>query len=184
MENNQAQNQNQKEDEKKRRWLLLLLLLLLLLFLGIGTWAMMRTKTPPPDYPQQEVDGNSEPIGDGDGDATKLETPEGGGAVSLTYSKEVSISLSEKKASLMFANPSRSTQNITLQLVIGDTVILQTGTLTPGNQVTSLMLEKDAESGLAAGSCEGTFVVSFYDPQSGEKAMLSTEIPVTVTIAD
>ncbi len=182
MENNQAQNQNQKEDEKKRRWLLLLLLLLLLLFLGIGTWALLREKTPPPDYPKQEVDGNAEPIGDGD--ATKLETPEGGGAVSLTYSKEVSISLFEKKASLMFGNPTRSTQNVTLQLVIGDTVILQTGTITPGNQVTTLMLEQDAENGLAAGSCEGTFVVSFYDPQSGEKAMLSTEIPVTITITE
>ena len=50
--------------------------------------------------------------------------PPGGGAVSLTYSKDVSVNLSDKNIDLMFANPATSTADMALQLVIKDTVIM------------------------------------------------------------
>lgn len=181
MENNQAQNQSQKEDEKKRRGLLLLLLLLLLFTIGIGGWALfLREEAPLPSGPQQEANGSVESIGGND--TTKLESPEGGGAVSLTYSKEVNVNLTEKMVSLIFGNPSRSTQDIILQLVAGDVVIFQSDLITPGNQVTSMALAQGIENQLASGSCEGRFFVSFYDQKSGEKSMFQIEIPVTITI--
>ncbi len=174
--------QEEDEDKKRRRWLLLLLLLLLLLItVCTGIWALrLRKKAPSPDYASPDVEANAEVI-DGD-ETTKLESPDGGGSVSLTYSRDVSIDLSDKKASLLFANPSRSNQDAAIQLVIGDNVIIRSGTLSPGHQVTTLDLSKDAEKQLSAGSYEGKFVVSFYDRQSHEKAMINTEIPVTVTV--
>lgn len=53
--------------------------------------------------------------------------------------------------------------------------------LTAG-QVTQLALLEGAEKDLTAGSCSGTLKVSFYHPQTGAKAMLDAEIPVTVTV--
>lgn len=102
--------------------------------------------------------------------------------MSLTYSKAVDINLTDKKASLVFGNPARSNQDALVQLVIQDTVILQSGSLTPGTRVTTLDLAKDAEKKLTAGVYEGKFVVSFYDQPTGRWATLNAEIPVTVTV--
>ena len=61
---------------------------------------------------------------------------------------------------------------------------MQSGRLRPGNQVTSLDLLDGAANQLAAGGYDGKFVVLYYDQQSGEKAMIHTEIPVTVTVTE
>ena len=135
-----------------------------------------------PDYAPRETEKNAESIGD-DGDS-KLDQPDGGGAVSLTYAKEVRIRISEKTAQLLFANPTKSNQDMLLQLVINDTVILQSGRLTPGNRVSELELLAGMEKRLSAGGYNGKFVVLYYDRISGEKAMVNTEIPVTVTVTD
>ena len=135
-----------------------------------------------PDYAPRETEKNAEPIGD-DGDS-KLDQPEGGGAVSLTYAKEVTISLSKKTAQLLFANPTKSNQDMLIQLVIDDVVVLQSGRLTPGNRVSELELLAGMEKRLSAGGYNGKFVVLYYDRTSGEKAMVNTEIPVTVTVTD
>ena len=79
-----------------------------------------------------EEESNAQAIEDDSGE--KLEAEEGGGAVSLTYSNEVTIDLSDKAASLVFANPGKSVQDMVVQIVIDDTVIVQSGTLKPGNQ--------------------------------------------------
>ena len=71
-----------------------------------------------------------------------------------------------------------------LQLVIDDVVILQSGLLTPGNQVTTLSLLDGAEKRLADGGYDGKFVVLYYDRASGERAMINTEIPVSVTVTE
>ena len=71
-----------------------------------------------------------------------------------------------------------------LQLVIDDVVIIQSGRLEPGNRVTTLNLLDGAEKRLAAGGYNGKFVVLYYDRASGEKAMVNTDIPVTVTVTE
>lgn len=176
----------QKEEEEKKdkkRWLLLLLLLLLLLFLVlVGIWLLyFRGGNRDNTLPAPSIETNAESIA-GDDTGEKLDAPEGGGAVSLTYSKEVSINLTEKKASLVFGNPARSNQDAVVQLVIQNTVILRSGSLTPGTQVTALNLAEGAAEKLTAGVYEGKFVVSFYDQPTGRWATLNAEIPVTVTV--
>ena len=133
-----------------------------------------------PDYAPQKQEQNAETIPDDTGE--KMENPEGGGAVSLTYSNEVKIDISDKAAALYFANPGKSNQDIVLQLVVQDQVILQSGTLKPGNQVTSLELLNGAAKMLSEGGYEGKFVVLYYHPETGEKAVVNTEIPVSITV--
>lgn len=184
--NNAAPAKEEEEKDKKRRLLLLLLLLLLLFgFVFAIVWAIFFRGTKPvisPDHVPSQIESRAEPI-QGD-DSSKLDAPSGGGAVSLTYSKAVDIDLSDKRVELMFANPSKSTQDMVLTLVIKDTVIAQSGRLSPGNQVKMLDLAKNSEKLLSEGGYEGKFVVSFYDPQSGERATVNAEIPVTVTVTE
>lgn len=133
-----------------------------------------------PDYAPQEEEQHAETIPNDDGE--KMEQPDGGGSVSLSYSREVTIALGEETAKLYFANPGKSNQDIVLQLVVQDQVILQSGTLKPGNQVTSLELLNGAAKMLSEGGYEGKFVVLYYHPETGEKAVVNTEIPVSITV--
>lgn len=135
-----------------------------------------------PDYAPRGEEPNAEKIPGDNGD--KLDQPIGGGAVSLTYSAEVAIDLSDQKATLLFGNPQRSNQDMVVQIVVKDRIVVQSGRITPGHRVTTLDLLRDAPV-LSPGtytteSCK--LVVLYYDPSSGERAILNTEIPVTVTV--
>ena len=73
------------------------------------------------------------------GYASKLDAPEGGGAISLEYDSQVTVDLSDGKAYLSYANPGKSTQDIVLRIEIQDTAVVQSGTIRPGNQVSDVM---------------------------------------------
>ena len=137
-----------------------------------------------PDYAPIEEDPNAENIPNDTED--KLEQPEGGGAVSLIYTTNVTIDLSDGKALLLFGNPQKSNQDMVVQIVVKGHVVVQSGRLTPGKQVTTLDLAENTpalgEGTYTDDTC--TFVVCYYDPMSGEKAMLNTEIPITVTVRE
>lgn len=155
--------------------------------LGVTMWALFLREPDDsnkvilaPDYAPQNKEENAETIPDDTSD--KMENPEGGGAVSLTYSNEVTIDISDKAAALYFANPGKSNQDMVIQIAIRDTVILQSGTLSPGNQVKLLNLLEGAEEMLQPGGYEGKFIVLYYDQTSGEKSMVNTEIPITINV--
>ena len=175
-----------KNENKQNKLVLLLILLLLLITLiavGVTVWALFFRDSGPtlaPDYAPQEMEQRAETIPNDSGE--KMDKPEGGGSVSLTYSNKVTIDLSDKLAALYFANPGKSNQDMVLQIAIQDTVILQSGTLKPGNQVKLLDLLEGAEEMLSPGGYEGKFIVLYYDQESGEKAMVNTEIPITVNV--
>ena len=42
----------------------------------------------------------------------------------------------------------------------------------------------DTADMLSPGSYEGSFAVLYYDPDTGEKAMVDTEIPLTITVQE
>ena len=169
--------------KNKTTLLILLLLLITLSAVCVTVWALFFRDSGPalaPDYAPQEMEQNAESIPN-DSDE-KMAKPEGGGSVSLTYSNKVTIDLSDKAAALYFANPGKSNQDMVIQITIQDTVIVQSGTLVPGQQVKLLDLLEGAEMQLSAGGYEGKFVVLYYDPISGEKSMVNTEIPVTINV--
>ena len=122
--------------EKKKTWLILLLIICIVICIGVTIWALFFRQSDEaliPDYAPQETEQNARPI-EGDDD-TKLDAPEGGGAISLEYDSQVTVDLSDGKAYLSYANPGKSTQDIVLRIEIQDTAVVQSGTIRPGNQV-------------------------------------------------
>ncbi len=177
------ENTKDEKHEKRITLLIMLLILLLIISIGVTVWALFfrnSDSTLIPDYAPQSVEENVEPIGDESSE--KLENPDGGGSVSLIYSKDVAIDLSAKKASLLFENPSRSNSDMVIQLVIKDKVILQSGRVVPGKKLTSLSLLDGVDEVLSSGGYNGKLVVFYYNPISGEKAMINTEITVNITV--
>ena len=166
--------------------LILLLTLITALALSVTVWALFFKEDEKtvltPDYAPKEEEVNIEAIPNDSGE--KMQNEEGGGGVSLTYSTDVIIDLSDKKAFVYFANPGKSNQNMVLQIVIADEVIVQSGTIIPGFRVQELDLLENSENMLSAGGYDGKFVVLFYDPESGEKAMVNTEIPIKITVRE
>ncbi len=167
---------------QQQKMLILGLAAVSVICLGVAVWALFfREKTVlTPDYAPPKEEVNAETIPDDEGG--KLEQPEGGGSVSLTYSRDVSIKLGEKQAGLLFANPGKSNQNMVLQIVIQETIVAQSGTLKPGNQLQKLDLLAGADKQLTEGVYEGNFNVLYYDPETGERAIVNTEIPITITV--
>ena len=175
-----------EQDENKKTKLNLLipiLLIITVIAICVAVWALFfrdSGDTLTPDYAPREEEEYAETIPGDTGE--KMESPEGGGSVSLTYSRDVTVDLSDETAALLFANPGRSNQDIVLQIVVQDIVIVQSGTLKPGNQVKILDLLDGTAKKLSAGIYEGNFNVLYYDPESGEKAVVNTEIPITITV--
>ena len=169
-------------NNKKHRTIAILLIIIIIILLML----LLRSCTASvpvlnPDFPPVEDDPNAEALG---GDEEKLDHEEGGGAVSIELHDEFTIDLSEGKAHLYFANPNRSTQDMMVEVVIQDQVIIQSGRLRPDHKVTSLDLLKNAEKKLTAGVYKGKIVVYYYDPVNNERAMVNTEVPVTITVQE
>ena len=167
---------------------ILVLLLITAAAVGITIWALFFRNPAPeltPDFAPQEVEEYAEPAEDDSGE--KMEVSEGGGAVSMTYQKTVEISLEDQQAKLLFQNPSRSVNDIVLQIIIvgedgTETVIAQSGTLEPGYKVEKLDLIQDAAK-LSQGTYTGKFKVMYYDPDTGERAVLTSSIEdVEITV--
>lgn len=180
-----------RTQKRNRKFIVIIFLLALISLACIATVVVVLIHhgdappaTLPPDYAPLEEEPNAE-ILPSDSDE-KLEHSEGGGAVGQIYKKEVLVDLSDKKATLLFGNPQKSTQDIVVQIIIHDQVVAQSGRLVPGTQVKVLNLLSDAPA-LSAGTYTSEnckFVAFYYDSQTGEKAILSTQIPITVTVTE
>ena len=172
-----------EEKEKKRKWLIIIPIIGIVICLGVTVWALFFRRSDEvliPDYAPRETEQNARPI-EGDDD-TKLDTPEGGGAISIEYENKVTIDLSDGKAYLSYANPGKSTRDIVLRIEIQDTAVAQSGTIRPGNRVSELELSDGAAKKLQEGVYDALFRILSYDPVTGEKAMIDTLAEITVTV--
>lgn len=171
---------------KKQKILIALLLVVTVAALCVTAWALFireeQTVVLTPDYAPKEEEVNIEAIPGDSGE--KMKSEEGGGSVNLTYSNQVIIDLSDKKAYVYFANPGKSNQNMVLQIMIADEIIVQSGTILPGYKVEKLDLLENAEKMLSAGGYDGKFVVLYYNPESAEKAVVNTEIAIDITVRE
>lgn len=133
-----------------------------------------------PDYAPVETEAHAEPLPGDQKEPAK--SSENGGFVSLMYSNSVTIDLNDSIISLLFGNPGNSNQDMVIQLIIQDTLIVQSGRLTPGHQVTKLDITEDVKKLLQPGGYEGTLCVHYYNMQNAEKALVSTDIPVHIIV--
>ena len=96
----------------------------------------------------------------------------------MAYQREVSVSLGEREVSLVFENPEKSVNEMVLQLVLTgeeDLVIAQSQRLPPGYRIEKMDL-LDVGEMLEEGEYEGKFHVLYYDPDTGEKAVVNGDI--------
>lgn len=134
-----------------------------------------------PDYPAPPLDQGAEDVEDNE---DKLDAPEGGGAVGMIYSNEVEIDLSDKKATLLFANPNRSTHNVAIQIVVQDVVLAESGLLTPAKRITSLDVKDGIDMPVGVYASNAKIVVRFYDPETNACSIVNSEIAITLTIRE
>ncbi len=132
-----------------------------------------------PDIAPSYTDKYSEPM-DNDDDGEYLEHPEGGGAASIAFTKTAVIDFEKEQASVMFGNPSRSEQDMVIQIVIQDVIIAQSGLITPGNKILTLDLLPNAKDRLDEGLYLGSYIVLFYNRETGKREIVSTEIPINI----
>lgn len=171
-----------------RNIIIITLCVLIVACIGVTVWALFfrdsGTPSTPltPDYPPQGTENNQKPI-EGDTD-TKLDSPEGGGAIRVTYSPNATISLSEKKIKLSYQNPGASNQNVRLLVKIGNVYIASSELITPGHEVSELPLSDEAVSRLQVGGYNAELLIQSYDPETNEKAMVDTKGELTITVED
>lgn len=150
---------------------------------GVGIWALTARSYPviTPDYAPPELEENAEKI-EGD-EGGKLVSAEGGGAVAIQFTKSVTVDLSDKTAELNFGNPSRSNQQMVVQIWTHDECIAQSGALKPGYKVSKLDLLPGAVNKFAGvGGYEGMIKIINYDENTGEKAMVEIELPLVINV--
>ena len=168
-------------DKKRKILIVVLIALLVLLIVGIVTACviLIQPKDPAddnkivPDYPPQETDPNQSPMENDPGGTLELES--GGAGVNLTYHSTATVDLSEGKVFLHYANPSKSTQDMVVSLVLesGDVLICRSQRIIPGNQINELELEESVRDQLEVGAgYNAKYVVGCYDPNTNEKAMV------------
>ena len=145
--------------------------------IGVAIWALLFRTPAPPAIPDiaPAVEDNAQPTGEGE---DKMPQAQGGGAVNLTYSDQVTLSLGEGTLSLQVTNPARSNQSMLLQVVVQDVVVAQSGTLPPGNRLEALPLSEGSASlpvSMRGGLPSGL-------PPGREPAQVSTEVPIVLTV--
>lgn len=172
-----------EKNEKKQKVIIIILCILILLCLAVTMWALFfhGSDTVTPDYPPQGTEVNQTPI---EGDTSeKMESPEGGGAINVTYKTEATVSLSDKTVSFYYANPGASNQNVAILIMIDDMVVAKSDLINPGNEVNELKLEDNAASKLQAGGYDAVLLVRAYN-DDGEKAMVDTQGEINLTVQE
>ena len=137
-----------------------------------------------PDHPLPDIDPDIEVLPDDD---EKVNSEGGGGFVSMVYTKDVTVSLSTNKAKIFYQNPNKSNHSVVLELylVSSDTEYFlgRTGLIPAGSAIYAMdVSERDAN--IRAGIYTGLYRTFYYDPITGERAALSsdiTQIKVSVT---
>lgn len=177
---NDEQNEKDKRKERTQKTIIVILILIILILLLLRSCS---AGTPiSPDYPPQGTEENQKPIENDDSD--KMDSPEGGGAINVTYSMNATVDLSENMVTMYYANPNASNQNVAIMIMIDDLVVAKTDLITPGNQVTELPLNSYAKDRLMVGGYDAELVVRAYNPEDGEKAMIDTKGEITLTVVE
>ena len=166
--------------DRRSKTYLILATVVALLAICVAVWALFFRAPETPSDPQISPVADEHLTPTDDGDDEKMPQAEGGGAVNITYSNEVTISLADATAAVQITNPTRSNQSMLIQLMIQDVKVGQSGTIPPGNQLAVIPLNENIT--IEPGSYDGKFQLLFFDVKTNQQANLTTSIPVTIRI--
>ena len=150
--------------------------------LSIG-YLTARPPTVPPLNPLPDKDVSAVPLPDEGGRPDHVE----GGLATMVYTRLVELDLSEERFAIHFKNPSYSSHDVSLSLVLlnGEEEILLThsGLIPSGNGLFELPYYRQAS--LTPGEYAAKFYVAFYDPLTGERALVESQITdVVLRVSD
>ena len=147
---------------------------------GLLLWGALRPNEPQlidPDHPLPTEDPYSESIPDETGE--KVESEEGGGFVSMIYTLNAEVDLSEQTAKIYFRNPGESNHDIKLILYAisegEEYPLAESGLIKAGSGLEKMDLLEGAVK-LKAGMYAGKYKLYYYDAKTGEKALVEPEI--------
>ena len=166
--------------DRRSKTYLILATIVALLAICVAVWALFFHAPETPADPEISPMADEHLTPTDDGDDEKMPQAEGGGAVNITYSNEVTISLADATAAVQITNPTRSNQSMLIQLMIQDVKVGQSGTIPPGNQLAVIPLNENIT--IEPGSYDGKFQLLFFDVKTNQQANLTTSIPVTIRI--
>ena len=166
--------------DRRSKTYLILATIIALLAICVAVWALFFRAPETPADPEISPVADEHLTPTDDGDDEKMPQAEGGGAVNITYSNEVTISLADAAATVQITNPTRSNQSMLIQLMIQDVKVGQSGTIPPGNQLAVIPLNENIT--IEPGSYDGKFQLLFFDVKTNQQANLTTSIPVTIRI--
>ena len=131
----------------------------------------------PPDHPLPEKDANVLPVKGDSGE--KIQSEEGGGAVSMIYTLKAELDLSDGIIDMYFVNPGASNQDVVLQLWLTsggeETLIATSGRIPSGTGLLKMEFDRQAAK-LTEGVYTGLYRLACYNPETGERATVSPEI--------
>lgn len=129
------------------------------------------------------VDPNLDKI---EGDTSeKIDSEEGGGSVSIAYALEANLSLATNDIAMILGNPNESNHQFVAELYIengdSDICIAKSGLISPGYQLSVMKFNNQAQ--LSSGSYQGYYYLKFYNPETGELALVDSKIEnVVITV--
>jgi len=92
--------------------------------------------------------------------------------------------LESGKVGLYYQNPSSSSHSIVVQIIIprddAQYLVAESGGINPGYMLTEMTLDENIQ--LTAGVYKGIMKLWFFDPETGDRAVVDTNIPVEITV--
>ena len=122
-----------------------------------------------------DIDPNAVIIDEGD----KAPSSGGGGSVTMEYTLTADLDLATNNIAMHFKNPSESNHGVSLDLYVLDGsksyLVASSGRINPGSGIFKMTYVRDYAI-LNPGAYNAMYVVHFYDPQTGEKALVQSNI--------
>ena len=171
-----------KKKKKKLAKIEIILAVLIVICSGLFISSLLyQNKLVAPEFAPSEIDKIAT---EEKNDDKKMDKKEGGGAVSLSYSDNITIDINKKIVGLYFKNPSKSRENIMLQLILNKNnkeILLAQSDLLPAGYVIRKMDLKD-NAILQAGKYKGILRVTYYNEETSVKQIVNTEIKVNIEV--
>lgn len=158
------------------------MILIAIVMLGTAIY-IISNKEDKKDYASTDADPKALKIEDNSSESKSS----GDSKVSLDYKNKIIVDLKKKKVELFFQNPSRSNQDVVLEIMASSTdkddeyiTISKSGYIPVGYGIYELSLLDGVN--LTKGDYSGRVVVSSYDKKTQEKAAVDTNIPVLIQV--
>lgn len=129
--------------------------------------------------PIPEPDPMVEPIEDDNSSTDRVESPNGGGFVSMSYTLQAVLDLSDGNIDIFYQNPGKSNHDVALELYVvsGDMEILiaRSGLIQAGYQLTKLTFIEDSAI-LHEGTYNGKYKTIYYNSETGERSLVESDL--------